>query len=173
MFETLESRRIYEGRTISLRVDTLAIDGGETVPREVVEHKGAVVIVALDSKGNVLLVRQYRHPTGERLLELPAGTLEHGEEPMATAIRELQEETGFFPETIVPAGSFYTAPGFCTELMHLFFARDLRPQSLPADIDEDIELVPTGLGRAKELVLSGEIKDAKSIVGILRYLLTL
>ena len=170
-FKTIESRRVYEGQVVSLRVDTLEVAGGHIVDREVVEHAGAVVMAALDDQGRVLLVRQFRYAAGEALLELPVGTMEPGEEPKATAVRELQEETGFYPGKIERVGGFYSAPGFCTEFLHLFVARDLRPQPLEGDIDEEIELAPTDLGLVRELILSGEIKDAKSVAGLLTLLL--
>ena len=170
-FRVVVSRRVYEGRVVSLRVDTLEVEGGHIVDREVVEHAGAVVMAALDHEGRVLLVKQYRHATGETLLELPAGTLEPGEDPKATATRELQEETGFYPGQIERVGGFYSAPGFCSEFLHLFVARDLRPQPLDRDLDEEIELVPTDLGLVRDLILSGEIKDAKSVAGLLTLLL--
>ena len=166
MFRTLERKPLYRGKVVNLRIDTLDLGGGHQVQREIVEHRGAVVVAALDPQERVLLVRQYRHATGETLLELPAGTLEPGEEPLATAIRELQEETGFYPGHIEKTGGFYSAPGFCTEFLHLFVARDLRPQPLDGDIDEEIEVVPVDLGRVPELVVSGQVKDAKSIAGL-------
>ncbi len=164
--KTVDSQRMYEGRVVSLRLDTLELEGGQTVQREIVEHRGAIVIAALDAEGGVLMVRQYRHPTGESLLELPAGTLEPGEDPLETAVRELQEETGFFPGDMRAAGGFYSAPGFCNEFLHFFVARDLRPQKLEGDEDEDIEVEVLGAARASELILSGEIRDAKTIAGL-------
>ena len=172
-FRTIESRRIHEGRVLNLRVDTLDVGSGRTVHREVVEHIPVAVIAALDSKGRVLLVRQYRHPVGEWLLELPAGGLDPGEDPQAAARRELQEETGFYPGRLERVGGFYSAPGFTDEFLHLYIARELRPQPLKADVDEEIEVVPTSLGQVRELLLSGEIKDAKSIAGLLTLLLLL
>ena len=165
-FRTIKTDRIYQGRIIKLRVDTLELSAGRSVKREVVEPPGAVVIAALDPQGRVVMVRQHRHAAGESLLELPAGTLEPNEEPLHTAIREMQEETGFYPGTITAAGGFFTAPGFCNEYIHLFIARDLRPQRLGGDDDEDIEGVPVALADIPGLVLSGQIKDAKSVSGL-------
>ena len=166
-FRVLTTKRIYDGRVVNLRLDTLDIGDGKSVTREIVEHRGAIVVAAIDPEGRVLLVRQYRHPAGQTLLELPAGTLEVGEDPMVTATRELQEETGFYPGSIKKVAAFYSAPGFCTEVLHLYVAGDLRPHRLQGDDDEDIEVVPMELPHAIELVLSGEIKDAKSIAGLL------
>ena len=104
-------------------------------------------------------------------MELPAGTLEPNEDPQTTAVRELQEEAGVYPGTVERVGGFYSAPGFCSEFLHLFIARDLRPSPMERDPDEDIDLVPTELSRVPDLILSGEIKDAKSIAGLLTLLL--
>lgn len=171
MSEPVRTERIYEGRVLHVRVDTLDVGEGRTVKREVIEHNGAVVVAALDDRGRVLLVRQYRHAAGESLLELPAGTLERGEEPLATAIREMQEETGCYPTTIEQVGSFFSAPGFCTELLHFFVAHDLRNSPLHGDEDEQIEVVPTDLADIPGLALSGRIRDAKTLAGL--YLLHL
>lgn len=167
---TVSSRLIYEGRVVKLRVDTVELPGGRTSTREIVEHRGAVVIAALDGQGNVLLVRQYRSPVGQELLELPAGTLDPGEDPEPCASRELQEETGFRAERLERLGGFYSAPGFCTEYLHLFLATGLQPARLDADDDEDIQLVPTRLVEIPALIASGEIRDAKSVAGLLRVL---
>ncbi|MEE9284141.1 MAG: NUDIX hydrolase, partial [Dehalococcoidia bacterium] len=154
-------------RLISVRVDTVDVGDGRRVQREVVEHPGAVVMAPVDDQGRLLLVRQYRHAAGEELLELPAGTLEPDEAPEATARRELREETGFAAQRWTPMGGFYTAPGFSDEYLHFFIARDLRPDPRPRDPDEQIELVAVPLDRATDLVRSGEIKDAKTIAGLL------
>ena len=165
-FHTVETQRLYEGRVVNLRVDSIEVDG-HLIQREVIETPQAVVIAPLDALGQILLVRQYRHPPGQRLLELPAGMVERGEELLATAQRELQEETGFAAGLLERIGGFYSAPGFCTEFLHLFIARELRSEPLDGDEDEDIEVVPTPLDRVRDLILSGEIQDAKSIAGLL------
>lgn len=167
---TISSKSIYEGRVVKLRVDTVELPGDRTSTREIVEHRGAVVIAALDGEGNVLLVRQYRKPVEQELLELPAGTLDPGEEPEACAWRELQEETGFRAEKLEKLGGFYSAPGFCTEYLHLFLATGLQPSPMAADDDEDIRVVPTPLVQVPGLIFSEEIRDAKSIAGLLRIL---
>lgn len=168
---TTESRHIYQGRVVNLRVDTIDVGSGRTVQREVVEHSEAVVMVALDARGRVLLVRQHRHTIGQRLLELPAGSLDAGEDPQAAAQRELQEETGFSAGRLERLGGFYSSPGFCTEFLHLYMASELRPEPLAQDIGEEIEVVPTSLDQVPHLILSGEIHDAKSIAGLLTVLL--
>lgn len=169
--KVINSQRLHQGRVINLRVDTLDVGGGRTVRREIIEHPGAIVVAALDDQGRVLMVRQYRHAAGESLLELPAGTMEAGEDPATTAARELQEETGFHAEELLPAGGFFSAPGFCTEFLHLFIARKLTPKRLQGDEDEEIELEAVALDKVRNLILSGAIKDAKTIAGL--YLLEL
>ena len=116
------SQEIYQGRVINLRVDEIEIKDGLNVRREVIEHPGAVVIVPVDRDGRVLWVRQHRYAAGRELLELPAGTLEHGETPETTARRELPEETGFAAGSWQKLGGFFSAPGFCSEYLHAFLA---------------------------------------------------
>ena len=164
---TLHSQRIYEGKIVNLRVDTVELPSGKKTKREIVEHGGCTAIVALDSEKNVLLVRQYRKAVERMLLEIPAGGIEPGEEPLEGARRELEEETGFSAERWEHLSVFYTSPGFCTEFMHLYLATELQPAERAADDDEHIEVVRVPLKKSLELVASGEICDAKSIAGLL------
>ena len=165
--KTLSSKPIYDGRTVNLRVDTVLLPDGRETIREVVEHREVVVIVAIDADDRVLLVNQFRHPPEKKLLEIPAGGIDDGEKPEAAVHREMQEETGYLPEKIVRLGGFYSAPGFCTEYLHLYLATELRPAKNAADDDENIELVRVPLTTAPELIASGEVCDAKSIAGLL------
>ena len=164
---TLHSERIYEGKIINLRVDTVDLPSGKKTKREIVEHAGCTAIVAIDSENNVLLVRQYRKPVERMLLEIPAGGIEPGENPVDGARRELEEETGFSAEKWEELSCFYTSPGFCTEYMYLYIATDLKPVERDADDDENIELVRVPLKKTPELFVSGEVCDAKSIAGLL------
>ncbi len=164
--QTLESRRIYDGKILNLRVDTIALPDGGTATREIIEHGQAVVLVAEDSDGRVLLVRQYRKAVERFMLELPAGNMNSGEEPEAAALREMQEETGFLPGRLERLGGFFAAPGYCEQYLHLFLAIDLKPDPLPADEDEDIELIPTPWDEIPGLLESGHICDAKSVAGL-------
>ncbi|HIC94715.1 MAG TPA: NUDIX hydrolase [Anaerolineae bacterium] len=164
---TLASRRLYEGRIVNLRVDTVRLEDGRVTEREIVEHRGAVAVVALDGDGNVLLVRQFRKPAERELLEIPAGTLEAEEEPASCARRELAEETGYRAGHLEPMGGFYSSPGFCTEYIHLYLATDLSPSPARAEYDEAIELVRVPLSEALRMIGRGEICDAKTIVGLL------
>ncbi len=138
-YQVVDTERIYEGRIIKVRVDTLSTSQGMTVRREVVEHPGAIVVAAMDDRGRVILVRQWRHAAKQSLLELPAGTLELGEEPRLAAVREMQEETGFYPGELIPVTGFFSAPGFCEEYLHFFVAINLRVQKLQGDEDEDTD----------------------------------
>jgi ADP-ribose pyrophosphatase len=164
---TISSELIYSGRILNLRVDTVRLAGGGTARREIVEHAPAVTLVALDAEQNVLMVRQFRKPAESDLLELPAGCVEPGENPEAAARRELQEETGFLPGKLELLATFYAAPGFCSELMHLYLATELTPARLPADEDESIVLVRIPPREVAALVGSGSIRDAKTLVGLL------
>ena len=164
------SQQIYEGRVIKLRVDDLETTAGLRMRRDIIEHPGAVVIVSVDSEGLIHWVRQYRHATGQSLLELPAGTLEPGESPEPCARRELAEETGFSASKWRPLGGFFTAPGFCSEYIHAFGASDLSPDSAEGDEDEDIELVPLSLDDSLRAIDDGTVVDAKSIAALHLYL---
>jgi ADP-ribose pyrophosphatase len=162
---------VYHGRVINLRVDTIEIADSQNVRREVVEHPGAVVIVPLAADGRVLWIRQYRYAVDKELLELPAGTLERDEEPEACAHRELAEEAGFAPETLEALGRFYTAPGFCTELMHAFAATGLAPApDAHADEDEEIKVEPLTIPESLSRIEAGEVIDAKSLAAFFLYL---
>lgn len=168
--KTLSSRRIYEGRAVRLRVDTVELSGGRQTTREVVEHDDCVAIVAVDDKDNVLLVEQFRKPVGKELLEIPAGGIDPGETPEDCVRREMREETGFLPQKVVKLGGFYSAPGFCTEYLYLYLATDLVHSPLQAEDTENISLVRQQLTEIPELIASGAIVDAKSIAGLLAFL---
>lgn len=164
--QVLESRRLYEGRVVSLRVDRVKLAGGREAVREVAEHAPVVGIVALDGEGNVLLVRQYRLPAGQSLLEIPAGGIDPNESAEEAAQRELQEETGQRAGRLELLCSFFLSPGYCDEYMYLYLATALEPSTLAADADERIEVVRLSLARALRLIERGEIHDAKTIVGL-------
>ena len=167
MEKALESNYIYRGKILNLRVDTLRLPSGRLTEREIVEHEPCVAVVALDSAGNVLLVRQPREAVGKQLLEIPAGKIEPGESPRECLERELREETGYSPGEVEELGGFYTSPGFCSEYIHIYLAKDLRPSGQGPDPDEISELVRLPLKKMPELIASGEICDAKSIAGLL------
>jgi ADP-ribose diphosphatase len=163
--ETISSRRAYEGSLISLRVDEVRLPSGRTTSREVVEHPGAVAVLAWDG-ARVAMVRQWRQAAGDELLEIPAGTREPGEEPAVTAIRELAEECGLAADGWEAGPAFFTAPGFCTERLSLFLATGLRPQEATSADDEEIDRSWLSLADALSAIDDGRIIDAKSIAGI-------
>lgn len=163
---TLETRRVYEGRILNVRVDTVRLPDGNTASREIVEHSGAVTIVPVDEEGNLLLVRQYRKAAEEFLLEFPAGGIDPGEDPETCAQRELREETGYAADEIVLLGSFWMVPGYATEYMHVFLARGLHHSPMQGDEDEDIQLERYPASEMPALVRSGQIKDSKSIAAL-------
>lgn len=165
----ISSETAYRGRLFNIDVDTIEMDGGITAVRETLRHPGAVCMVPVAADGQLLMVTQYRHAAGRRLLELPAGTLEAGEEPAAAVARELQEEIGFRPGSIEPLGGFFVAPGYTTEYIHLYACTELIPSRLTGDEDEDIEVELRGMEEALAAIESGEICDAKSVIGILRW----
>jgi ADP-ribose pyrophosphatase len=165
--KTLSSKYIFKGHAISLRVDDVVTIDGRHTTREIVEHEDAVVIVPVDVDNNVLLVNQYRTPVGKNLLEVPAGGIEKGEDAKAAVVREMQEETGFKPRNLVFLAGFHSAPGFTNEYLHLYLASDLVPSRLEAEDTAAIELVRIPIAQVKAMILSGQIQDAKSIVGLL------
>ena len=168
--KTLSSQQIYSGRAIKLRVDTIEEPDGKTTTREIIEHADCVAVVALDKQNNVVMVRQLREAVDKTLLEIPAGGIDPGEEPVDAVRRELQEEIGFLPQKIERLGGFYATPGYGTEYLYLYVATDLKPSQLKAEDTENIEVVKIPLSKIPALITSGEICDAKSIAALLRYL---
>ncbi len=163
---TVSSERIYQGRVLSLRVDTVKLANGRLTRREIVEHGQAVAIVAVDQQQQVVLIRQFRKPIERELLEIPAGGVEPGETLAQAATRELREETGLAPGHLEHLGTVFTTPGFCSEAIHIYLATDLAPDQLPADSDEDILALRLPLRDASAAVTSGGPADAKSLLGI-------
>ena len=137
-YRTISSRYAYNGHNIRLRVDEVILPSGKETVREVIEHNGAVAIVAIDTEKNILLVRQFRHAAGKELLEIPAGGIDPGETPEDTARREMQEETGYTPGKLELLGGFYSAPGYASEYLYLFLATGLMPARLVAEDTEEI-----------------------------------
>jgi ADP-ribose pyrophosphatase len=162
----LESRRIYDGRILNLRVDKVKLPDGRISNREVVEHKPAVVVVAENERSEVLLITQHRYPVGRTIIELPAGIAEAGEDYAAAAERELREETGWKPAKVEKIAEFYSSPGFTSELLIMFYASGLTRDSLPQDDDEFI--IPRFASRAdvRSLIANGGVKDCKTMCGL-------
>lgn len=164
--ELLESRVVFEGRVVRVRVDRVRLRSGRLATREIVEHRGAVGMVPITDDGHVLLVRQYRTALGGWTLEIPAGSLEPREAPEACVQRELAEEVGYEAGRVEHLVTFAPSPGFLTELLHLYLCTDLRPRALPRE-EEEMEVVCLPLAEARRLVDRGQVRDAKSIIGLL------
>lgn len=165
--EILGSTPVYDGRVFTVTRTRFRYPDGVEVEQSVVRHAGAVGIVALDEQGRWLLVRQYRLAAERELLEIPAGGLELGEEPLSTAHRELREETGFAAASMEPLGATFMAPGFCTEYLHYFLATGLTPAPLPQDADERV-FPPIPMTEAEVLAAidDGRICDAKTVAAV-------
>lgn len=163
----LHSRILYRGKLVELRLDRVGLPGGGEAEREVVDHPGAVALLAVEEGERILFVRQYRHACRRVLLELPAGTLEPGEDPLACAQRELAEEVGRRAGSLQLLARFFTSPGFCSEVLHLYLARGLEPVSARQEADETLEPVVLGRAEAWRRVREGEIADAKTLLGLL------
>ena len=168
--ETLSSKIVFKGDLFSVRLDQIRLPDGSASTREIVEHSDAVVVVPVDRSSNILLVKQYRRAAGKSLLELPAGGIEPGENPLETVKREMQEEIGYLPNKITGMGGFYASPGYNTEYLHLYMATDLVPAKLHAEDTDSIEVVPVPIKSITDYIKSGKICDSKSIAGILYYM---
>ena len=165
---TLSSEKIFDGRILHIRRDTVRLpDGGEAF-REVVDHPGGVCVLALDSENRALLVSQFRYPYEKVLWEIPAGKLEVGEDPARAAIRELKEETGAVAGEFTSLGELYPSPGYCGEIIRMYFARDLTFGEAHLDEDEFLNVERVPFDQLVERVLSGGIRDAKTIAAVLK-----
>ncbi len=164
--KTMKCDRIYEGKILNLRIDTVELPDKKYSKREIVEHPGGVGIVALTEDKKILLVRQYRKATDKVLLELPAGKLEVNEEPKETAYRELKEETGYSAEKLEYLMEFYTSPGFSSEKLYLFYGENLQPGEQELESGEFIDVESYTIKEVEKLLRRGEIMDAKTIIGI-------
>ena len=166
-FELIKSETILQGRAFKIRRDSLKTPEGMETKLEIIEHGGSVVVLPVDSEGNILFVRQYRHATGQDLLELPAGTRDGAEPYEDCAARETREETGMESGSLEKIGEFYLAPGYSTELMAAFLATDLKHNPLDPDEDEILSIEKIPVIKAFELALNGKLPDAKSLATLL------
>jgi ADP-ribose pyrophosphatase len=162
-FELLSSESTYQGKAFSVRRDQLRLPDGALAHLDIVEHVGAVTVLPIDDEGQVWFVRQYRHAAGIELLELPAGTLEAGEDPEVCALREIREETGMAASKLQKIGEFFLAPGYSTEYMHVYLAQALRHDPLPGDQDEFLSVERYPMAQVFAMLRNGEIRDAKTI----------
>lgn len=163
---TIKSEEIYSGKVVNLKVDTVELPDKKYSKREIVQHSGGVGVVAIKGD-NIILVKQYRKAVEKELIEIPAGKLELNEEPIETARRELQEETGYLSNDLRYLTEFYPTPGYCTEKIHIFITYDIVAGEQDLDEHEYIEVMEVPIKEAYEMVIKGEIVDAKTIIGIL------
>ena len=167
---TVKSEKIFEGKIINLRVDTVELENQKYTKREIVEHRNAVAIVAENEKGELLLVKQFRKAVEDFLLELPAGILNIAEVPVEGALRELREETGYEAKRIKQICEFYSSPGFTNEKIYLFKADALSFTSTEFDEDECIETIAVSKEEARKMLETGRISDSKTLIGILHWI---
>lgn len=166
--EMVSQQTVYEGVIVNVRMDKAKLLDGRITNREVVEHPGGVAVFAMDQEDKVIMVRQFRYPMGEVVLELPAGKLEPGEDPRDSGLRELEEETGLQPQTFLSMGCSYSSPGILAEKIHLYFAKDLVQGPVHPDDGEFLEVVRIPYDQLMDMVAQGEIKDGKTLAGILK-----
>ena len=169
MEKTVRKNTVFQGKILSLRVDDALSEKGTPCKREIVEHSGGVCVLPVQN-GRMLLVRQYRYAYGEYTYEIPAGKREAEEEPLLCGKRELQEETGFTAEEWVSFGSIYPSPGYTNEIIYIYLAKGLTAGETHFDEDECIDTLWVSKAQAIEMIQSGEITDAKTVIAILRYI---
>ena len=158
----------YHGIIVDVHLDHVRLNDGSISRREVVEHPGGVTILPVDEAGNCYMVRQFRYPAGHMMLEAPAGKLEYGEDHRECAVRELSEETGFSADELIYLGSFYTSPGFSSELLHIYLALGLHAGESHLDEGEFLNVEKIPLQQLSDMVMANEIEDAKTIIAILK-----
>ncbi|MCY9376590.1 ADP-ribose pyrophosphatase [Bacillus sp. T17B1] len=166
--KTISKEQIFSGKVIDLYVEDVELPNGKTSKREIVKHPGAVAILAVTDEGKIIMVKQFRKPLERAIVEIPAGKLEKGEEPEYTALRELEEETGYTAKKLTKITAFYTSPGFADEIVHVFLAEELSVLEEKRELDEDefVEVMEVTLEDALKLVESREVYDAKTAYAI-------
>ena len=164
---TISSDRIYTGKVISVKVDTVEVENQGYQKREIVEHGGCVGIVAINDKNEIILIKQFRKPIEKVIWEIPAGKLEVGENPKECAIRELKEETGYEPQNLKLIHKFFTSAGFSNQKLYIYLATGLTPGESNPNDDESLEVYKISLEEAYNMVIKNEIEDAKTLIGIL------
>ena len=167
--KTIDSKLIYTGHVITVTQDTALLENGETALRDVVHHHGGACILPYFEDGTICMVRQFRYAMQQELWELPAGKLEAGEDPFEAAKRELTEECGVCADEYISLGEIYPTVGYDTEVIYIWAARGLHPAPMHLDADEFLTPERVPLDKAFDMVLSGEIKDAKTVAGILKF----
>lgn len=166
--KTLSSEQKFDGKVVKLFVDSVELENGKTATREVIKHPGGVCVLPLDEDENILMVRQFRYPTGKVLLEIPAGKLELGEDHRECGLRELREETGCTCDEFTYLGNLIPTPAYDNEVIHMYLARGLHSGEQKLDEDEFLEVEKIPLKKAAEMVMNNEIADAKTQLAILK-----
>lgn len=166
--KTIDSKQIYKGRIINVKIDTVVLPDGSRASRELVEHPGGVGIIAVDENRDVLMVEQFRKPFEQMVLEVPAGKLDAGEEPLECGKRELKEETGCTAEEYTYLGTYYATPGFCSEKLSIYLATKLHQARQQLDDGEFLEVRKMSLDTLYDMVMNNEIHDAKTAIAILK-----
>jgi ADP-ribose pyrophosphatase len=166
-FETIQSETVFRGKVFNVRKDQIRLPDGQILGLDIVEHKSAVTIIPVDEKDQIWLIRQYRHPAGQVLLELPAGVMDEEEIPADSAQRELREEIGMAAEQLRLVGEFFLAPGYSSEYMYVFLASGLHPAPLKPDEGELIEIEKIPATQVLSFAANGSIRDAKSLAALL------
>ena len=167
--KTIRKIYVFKGRIVNVRNDDAQLSNGKIVSREVVEHRGGVGILPITAQGEVLLVKQYRYPYEELLLEIPAGKLEPGETPFETGVRELQEETGMNAARYFDLGIDYPSPGYCNEKIHLYAADGLTEIGQRLDEGEFLNVLSVPLTEALTMIYNGELKDSRTVIALMKY----
>lgn len=168
----IEGKRVFDGKVLKLDVDKVMLENGKTAEREVVRHIGACAVLAVDENDDFYLVRQFRYPYGKEMLEIPAGKLDVGEEPLVCAKRELLEETGLRAEKWEYVGGFCPSPGYTDEIVHIYIARELSLGVSNPDEDEFLDVEKYNIIKISKMIDSGEITDAKTVLAIYKYALS-
>lgn len=168
-YKVLKSEEVYKGRVFTIEKDVISLPDGTTAERETVRHGGAAAMIPIDNDGNIIFVKQYRHSAGRITLEIPAGTLEKGEDPLECAIRELEEETSYKADKMTFLFKMYSAIGFCSEILYIYIAEGLTNGHFNMDDDEFITLERHSVEEAVDMIFSGKICDSKTISAVLAY----
>ncbi len=167
--KTIESETLYKGKVVTLRLDKVQLENNNTAMREIVCHNGGSCVIAMNDQKEIYLIKQYRHAFEKEILELPAGKLEIGEDPFEAAKRELKEETGIQAENYYDLGVSLPTVGYCSEKIYIYGATKLTQQEQSLDPDEFVTLIKLPFEQCVSMVMSGEIEDAKTVIGILKF----
>lgn len=166
--KTVKTDVKFEGRILKLRVDTVELQDGSTSTREIIEHPGGVAVIAVDENGYVPMVTQFRKPYEKMVMELPAGKLDNGEDPLDCGIRELEEETGLKAHNFISLGAVLPSPGYAAEMIYVYLATDLYEGTVHLDEGEFLSVEKIHIDTLVDMVMNGELQDAKTVIGILK-----